>query len=50
MTSYRLHNPEDYPRHQNAGYTIMCKGYEDALCLYYNACYDEEWARRGGII
>ena len=42
-----LRNPEAYPRHQNAGYTIMWKGYEDALCLYYNACC-EEWARRGG--
>mmetsp|Transcript_22687 Transcript_22687/g.40599 ORF Transcript_22687/g.40599 Transcript_22687/m.40599 type:complete len:217 (+) Transcript_22687:70-720(+) len=42
-----LRNPKDYPRHQNAGYTIMWKGYEEALCLYYNACCDE-WARRGG--
>lgn len=42
-----LRNPNDYPRHQNAGYTIMWKGYEEALCLYYNACCDE-WARRGG--
>ena len=42
-----LRNPEAYPRHQNAGYTIMWKGYEDALCLNYNACC-EEWARRGG--
>lgn len=42
-----LRNPSDYPRHQNAGYTIMWKGYEEALCLYYNACC-EEWARRGG--
>ena len=42
-----LRNPHTYPRQQNAGYTIMWKGYEDALCLYYNACC-EEWARRGG--
>jgi len=42
-----LRNPAEYPRQQNAGYTIMWKGYEDALCLYYNACC-EEWARRGG--
>ena len=42
-----LRNPEAYPRHQNAGYTVMWKGYEDALCMYYNACC-EEWARRGG--
>ena len=42
-----LRNPEDYPRQQNAGYTIMWRGYEDALCVYYNACL-EEWARRGG--
>ena len=42
-----LRNPEDYPRQQNAGYTIMWKGYEEALCMYYNACC-EEWARRGG--
>mmetsp|Transcript_14491 Transcript_14491/g.31435 ORF Transcript_14491/g.31435 Transcript_14491/m.31435 type:complete len:99 (+) Transcript_14491:133-429(+) len=42
-----LRNPDTYPRHQNAGYTIMWKGYEEALCLYYNACC-EEWARRGG--
>ncbi|KAL7529043.1 hypothetical protein ACHAXR_002763 [Thalassiosira sp. AJA248-18] len=42
-----LRNPSDYPRHQNAGYTIMWKGYEEALCLYYNTCC-EEWARRGG--
>lgn len=42
-----LRNPADYPRQQNAGYTIMWKGYQDALCAYYNACC-EEWARRGG--
>ena len=42
-----LRNKEDYPRQQNAGYTVMWRGYEDALCLYYNACC-EEWARRGG--
>lgn len=42
-----LRNPEEYPRQQSAGYTIMWKGYEEALCLYYNACC-EEWARRGG--
>ena len=40
-------NPTDYPRQQNAGYTMMWKGYEEALCLYYNVCC-EEWARRGG--
>jgi hypothetical protein len=42
-----LRDPGAYPRHQNAGYTIMWRGYEGALCLYYNACC-EEWARRGG--
>ena len=42
-----LRDPGAYPRHQNAGYTIMWRGHEDALCLYYNACC-EEWARRGG--
>lgn len=42
-----LRNPVSYPRHQTAGYTVMWKGYEDALCLYYNACLDE-FARRGG--
>jgi len=42
-----LRNPDDYPRHQNAGYTIMWAGYTDALSLYYNLCL-QEWARRGG--
>ncbi|KAL7551673.1 hypothetical protein ACHAWF_017312 [Thalassiosira exigua] len=42
-----LRDPQGYPRHQNAGYTSMWRGYELALCLYYNACC-EEWARRGG--
>ena len=42
-----LRNPAQYPRQQAAGYTIMWKGHEEALCLYYNACC-EEWARRGG--
>lgn len=44
-----LRNPDDYPRQQNAGYTIMWRGYEDALCMYYNACC-EEWGRRGGQV
>ena len=43
-----LRHPSKYPRQQNAGYTIMWKGYEDALCLYYNACL-KEWAKRGGV-
>lgn len=42
-----LRNPREYPRQQNAGYTIMWKGYDEALCVYYNSCC-EEWARRGG--
>ena len=42
-----LRNPVDYPKQQNAGYTAMWKGHEDALARYYNAMCDE-WARRGG--
>mmetsp|Transcript_4388 Transcript_4388/g.9481 ORF Transcript_4388/g.9481 Transcript_4388/m.9481 type:complete len:232 (-) Transcript_4388:25-720(-) len=42
-----LRDPKTYSRQQNAGYTIMWRGYENALCLYYNACC-EEWSRRGG--
>ena len=42
-----LRNPQDFPRQQNSGYTKMWRGYENALCMYYNLCC-EEWGRRGG--
>ncbi|EJK61984.1 hypothetical protein THAOC_17433 [Thalassiosira oceanica] len=42
-----LRNPQEYSRHQNAGYTRMWHGYENALAQYYNLCC-EEWGRRGG--